>query len=85
VEVLYDALPPHVAMVIVVDPNRKDHGKPNFVGEISPFFPLCIDEGSFCSMPNRERGTATVIVKYDDERAGLAGAIRASAGRGLRD
>jgi hypothetical protein len=83
--VLYDALALHVALVIVVDHNRKDRRKPDFVGEVSPFFPLCIDEGSFCSMPNRERGTATVIVKHGDERAGLAGAIRASAGRGLRD
>jgi hypothetical protein len=46
--VLYDALALHVALVIVVDPNRKDHRKPDFVGEVSPFFPLCIDEGSFC-------------------------------------
>ncbi len=57
---LYDALARHVTLVIVVDPNRKDHRKPNFVGEVSPFFPLCIDEGSFCSMPNHERGTVAV-------------------------
>jgi hypothetical protein len=50
----------HVALVIVVDPNRKDHRKPDFVGEVSPFFPLCIYEGSFCSMPNHERGTVAV-------------------------
>ncbi len=59
-EVLYDALPPHVTLVLVVDPNRKDYRKPDFVGEVSPFFPLCIDEGSFCSMPNDERGTVAV-------------------------
>jgi hypothetical protein len=58
--VLYDALAPHVTLVIVVDPNRKDHRKPDFVGEVSPFFLLCIDEGSFCSMPNHERGTVAV-------------------------
>ena len=56
----YDALAPHVTLVIVVDPNRKDHRKPDFVGEVSPFFPLCIDEGSFCSMPNHQRGTVAV-------------------------
>ena len=58
---LYDALAPHVTLVIVVDSNRKDHRKPDFVGEVSPFLPLCIDEGSFCSMPNHERGTVGVI------------------------
>jgi hypothetical protein len=58
--VLYDGLAPHVALVIVVDPNRKDHRKANFVGEVFRFSPLCIDEGSFCSMPNRERGTVAV-------------------------
>jgi hypothetical protein len=58
--VLYDALAQHVALVIVVDPNRKDHRKPDFVGEVSPFSPLCIDEGSFCSMPNYESGTVAV-------------------------
>src|ERR1700685_1013494 len=42
------------------DLNRKDHRKPNFVGEVSPFSPLCIDEGSFCSMLNHERGTTAV-------------------------
>ena len=57
---LYDALALHVALVIVVDPNCKDHRKPDFVGEVSLFFPLCIDEGSFCSMPNCERGTVAV-------------------------
>jgi hypothetical protein len=59
VEVIYDALAPHITLVIVVDPNRKDHRKLDFVGEVCPFFPLCIDEGSFCSMPNHERGTVT--------------------------
>jgi hypothetical protein len=58
--VLYDALAPHVALVMVVDPNRKDPRKPNFIGEVFPFFPLCIDEGSFSSMPNRERGAVAV-------------------------
>jgi hypothetical protein len=58
--VLYDALAPHVTLVIVVNPNRKDHRKPDFVGEVSPISPLCIDEGSFCSMPNHERGTVAV-------------------------
>ena len=57
---VYDTLVPHLALVIVVDPNRKDHRKPDFVGEVSPFFPLCIDEGSFCSMPNHEGGTVAV-------------------------
>ena len=57
---LYDALALHVALVIVVDHNRKDHRKSDFVGEVSPFFPLCIDEGSFCSMPNHKRGTVAV-------------------------
>jgi hypothetical protein len=58
--VLYDALALHVALVIVVDHNRKDRRKPDFVGEVSPFFPLCIDEGSFCSMPNHECGTVAL-------------------------
>ena len=58
---LYDALAPDVTLIIVVDPNRKDHRKPDFVGEVSPFFPLCIDEGSFCSMHNHERGTVAVV------------------------
>ena len=57
---LYDALLPHVALVVVVDPDRKDRRKPDFVGEVSRFFPLCINEGSFCSMPNHERGTVAV-------------------------
>ena len=57
---LYDVLALDIALVIVVDPNRKDHRKPDFVGEVSLFFPLCIDEGSFCSMPNHERGTVAV-------------------------
>ncbi len=57
---LYDALAPHVTLVIVVDPNRKHHRKPDFVGEVSSFFPLCIDEGTFCSMPNHEGGTVAV-------------------------
>ncbi len=52
-EVLYDTPPLRVAPVIVVDPNRKDHRKADFVGEVFPFSSLCIDEGSFCSMPNR--------------------------------
>ncbi len=57
---LCDALAPHVALVIVVGRNRKDHCKPDFVGEVSPFFPLYIDEGSFCSMSNHDRGTVAV-------------------------
>jgi hypothetical protein len=73
--VLYDALPAHVALVIVVDPNRKDHRKTNFVDEVSPFFPLCIDEGSFCAMPNHERGTTTVTCE----------APRATNGQALRE
>jgi hypothetical protein len=32
----------------------------NFVGEVFSFFPLCIDEGSFCSMLNHEHWTAAV-------------------------
>ena len=72
---LYDALPAHVALVIVVDPNRKDHRKTNFVDEVSPFFPLCIDEGSFCAMPNHERGTTTVTCE----------APRATNGQALRE
>lgn len=32
----------------------------NFVGEVFSFFPLCMDEGSSCSMPNRECGIATM-------------------------
>ena len=59
-EAFYDALAPHVALIIVVDPNCKDYRRPNLVGEVFPFFPLCIDDGSFCSMPNRERGTTAV-------------------------
>ena len=42
------------------DPSRKDHRKSDFVGEVSPFFALCIDEGSFCSMPNHERRIVAV-------------------------
>ena len=72
---LYDALPPHVTLVIVVDPNGKDYRKPNFAGEVSPFFLLCIDEGSFCSMLNHERGTATVTCE----------ALRATNGQVLRE
>ena len=72
---LYDALPAHVALVIVVDPNRKDHRKTNFVDKVSPFFPLCIDEGSFCAMPNHERGTTTVTCE----------APRATNGQALRE
>jgi hypothetical protein len=75
VEAFYDALAPHVALIIVVDPNRKDHRKLDFVGEVSPFSPLCIDEGSFCSMPNQERGTATVTCE----------APRATNGQVLRE
>jgi hypothetical protein len=37
-------------------PTAKDPPKTNFVGAFCPFFPLCIDEGSFCSMPNQELG-----------------------------
>ena len=59
-EVLYDALAPHVTLVIVVESNREDQRKSDFVGEVSPFFPLCIDEGSSCSMPNHERGTVAI-------------------------
>jgi hypothetical protein len=73
--VLYDALPPHVALVIVVDLNGKDYRKPNFVSEVSPFFLLCIDEGSFCSMPNHERGTVAVTRQ----------APRATDGQALRE
>ena len=84
---LYDALALHVALVIVVNPNRKDHRKPDFVGEVSPFFPLCIDEESFCSMPNHERGTVAVTrqAPRGDKPTDLAGAIQASAGRRLCD
>ena len=57
------------------DPNRKDHRKPNFVGEVSPFFPLCIDEGSFCSMLNHERGTDTITCE----------ALRETHGQVLRE
>ena len=59
---LYDAVASHIALVTVVDPNCKDYRKPNFVGEVFPFFPLCIDEGGSCSMPNRERGSIAVIL-----------------------
>ncbi len=72
---LYDALALHVPLVIVVNPIRKDHRKPDFVGEVSPFFPLCIDEGSFCAMPNHERGTTTVTCE----------APRAANGQALRE
>ncbi len=72
---VYDAFAPHVTLVIVVDPNRKDHRKPDFVGEVSPFFPLCIDEGSFCSIPNHERGTVAVTRQ----------APRATDGQALRE
>jgi hypothetical protein len=34
----------------------KTSPKSLFVGEVFPFFPLCIDEGSSRSMPNREHG-----------------------------
>jgi hypothetical protein len=37
-------------------PTAKSMPKSNFVGAFLPFFPLCIDEGSFCSMPNQELG-----------------------------
>jgi hypothetical protein len=37
-------------------PTPRDAPKSNFVGAFFPFFPLCIDEGSFCSMPNQEPG-----------------------------
>ena len=72
---LYDALAPHVTLVIVVDPSGKDHRKPIFVGEVSPFSPLCIGEGSFCSMLNHDRGTTTVICE----------APRATNGQVLRE
>jgi hypothetical protein len=44
--VLYDGVAPHVALIIAVGPERKDYRKPNFIGEVFPFFPLCISEGS---------------------------------------
>ena len=72
---MYDALAPHVTRVLVVDPNRKIHRKPDFVGEVSLFFLLCIDEGSFCSMPNHERGTVAVTRQ----------APRAADGQALRE
>ena len=55
--------------------NRKDHRKPNFVGECFPVFPLCIDEGSFCSMLNHERGTDTITCE----------ALRETHGQVLRE
>jgi len=73
--VLYDAFAPHLTLVIVVDPNHKDHRKPDFVGEVCPFFLLCIDEGSFCSMSNHERGTVAVTRQ----------APRATDGQALRE
>ena len=72
---VYDALAPHITLVLVVDPNRKIHRKPDFVGEVSLFFLLCIDEGSFCSMPNHERGTVAVTRQ----------APRAANGQALRE
>jgi hypothetical protein len=40
--------------------SNKNMRRSNFVGEVFSFFPLCMDEGSFCSMLNHEHWTAAV-------------------------
>ena len=36
--------------------------KPKFVGAVFPFFPLCIDEGSFSECPNTSVESAPYTV-----------------------
>ena len=42
-------------------PHRKDP-ETGFVGEVFPFFPLCIDEGSFSECPNTSVESAPCTV-----------------------